>query len=85
MWQLPTHFARLFWATSVLVAVLGPLGFAQQTQSAPGAIPPGVQTPIEALKPADYIRTDFTVEDGLPDNVVHTIVETENGVLWVGT
>jgi signal transduction histidine kinase/ligand-binding sensor domain-containing protein len=85
MWQLPTHFARLFWATSVLVAVLGPLGFAQRTQNAPGAIPPGVQTPIVALKPADYIRTDFTVEDGLPNNVVHTIVETENGVLWVGT
>lgn len=85
MWQLPTHFARLFWATSVLVAVLGPFGFAQQTQNAPRAIAPGVQAPIEALKPADYIRTDFAVEDGLPDNVVNAIVETENGVLWVGT
>jgi signal transduction histidine kinase/ligand-binding sensor domain-containing protein len=85
MWQLPTHFARLFWATPVLVSALGPLGFAQQTQNARGAILPGVQTPIEALKPADYIRTDFTVEDGLPDNVVNAIVETEDGVLWIGT
>jgi signal transduction histidine kinase/ligand-binding sensor domain-containing protein len=85
MWQHPTHFARLFWATSVLVALLGPLGLAQNTQNAPGAIPPGAQTPIEALKPADYIRTNFTVEDGLPDNVVDAIVETENGLLWVGT
>jgi signal transduction histidine kinase/ligand-binding sensor domain-containing protein len=33
----------------------------------------------------DYIRTDFTVEDGLPDNVVNTIVQTANGMLWVGT
>jgi signal transduction histidine kinase/ligand-binding sensor domain-containing protein len=33
----------------------------------------------------DYIRTDFTVEDGLPDNVVNAIVQTENGLLWVGT
>ena len=33
----------------------------------------------------DYIRTDFTVEDGLPDNVINATVETENGLLWVGT
>jgi PAS domain S-box-containing protein len=33
----------------------------------------------------DYIRTDFTVEDGLPDNVVNAIVQTANGLLWVGT
>ncbi|MGA7524166.1 MAG: two-component regulator propeller domain-containing protein [Acidobacteriaceae bacterium] len=33
----------------------------------------------------DYIRTDFTVEDGLPDNVVNAIVQTRNGLLWVGT
>jgi signal transduction histidine kinase/ligand-binding sensor domain-containing protein len=33
----------------------------------------------------DYIRTDFTVEKGLPDNVVNSIVQTENGLLWVGT
>jgi len=33
----------------------------------------------------DYIRTDFTVEHGLPDNVVNAIVQTENGLLWVGT
>jgi hypothetical protein len=32
----------------------------------------------------DYIRADFTVEDGLPDNVINAIVQTENG-LWVGT
>jgi ligand-binding sensor domain-containing protein len=33
----------------------------------------------------DYIRADFTVEDGLPDNVINAIVQTENGLLWVGT
>src|ERR1700722_13835149 len=33
----------------------------------------------------EYIRTDFTVEDGLPDNVVNAIVQTANGLLWVGT
>ena len=32
-----------------------------------------------------YIRTDFTVEDGLPDNVVNAVVQSENGLLWVGT
>jgi signal transduction histidine kinase/ligand-binding sensor domain-containing protein len=44
-----------------------------------------VQSPIATLTPADYIRTDFTVDDGLPNNIIHAIVETENGVLWIGT
>jgi signal transduction histidine kinase len=35
--------------------------------------------------PATYLRKDFTVEDGLPDNVVNAIVQTRNGLLWVGT
>jgi signal transduction histidine kinase/ligand-binding sensor domain-containing protein len=33
----------------------------------------------------DFIRTDFTVEDGLPSNVVNAIVQTRNGFLWIGT
>jgi signal transduction histidine kinase/ligand-binding sensor domain-containing protein len=33
----------------------------------------------------DYIRTDFTVENGLPDDVVNAIVRTQNGLLWIGT
>src|SRR6266446_862566 len=32
-----------------------------------------------------YIRTSFTVEDGLSSNVVNTIVQTRNGFLWIGT
>jgi signal transduction histidine kinase len=32
-----------------------------------------------------YIRTDFTVEDGLPDDVVNAILRADNGLLWVGT
>jgi ligand-binding sensor domain-containing protein/signal transduction histidine kinase len=34
---------------------------------------------------SNYIRTDFTVEDGLPDNVVNAIFQADNGLLWVGT
>ena len=33
----------------------------------------------------DYVRTNFTVEDGLPDSVVNAILRTANGLLWVGT
>ena len=33
----------------------------------------------------DYIRADFTLEDGLPNNIVNAIVQTRNGLLWVGT
>src|SRR5258708_19485248 len=32
-----------------------------------------------------YIRTGFTVEDGLPSNVVNAILQTRNGFLWIGT
>lgn len=34
---------------------------------------------------SDYVRTDFTIEDGLPDNTVNAIIQTANGLLWVGT
>jgi ligand-binding sensor domain-containing protein len=34
---------------------------------------------------SQYIRTDFTIEDGLPDNTVDSITQTDNGLLWVGT
>src|ERR1700678_286618 len=40
-----------------------------------------------ALDPqaSSYLRTDFTVEEGLPDNEVNAITQTANGFLWVGT
>jgi signal transduction histidine kinase/ligand-binding sensor domain-containing protein len=41
---------------------------------------------LDAAQPAGrYIRTEFTVEDGLPSNVVNVIVQTRNGFLWIGT
>ena len=40
-----------------------------------------------ALDPqaSSYLRTDFTVEQGLPDDEVNAIEQTPNGFLWVGT
>jgi signal transduction histidine kinase/ligand-binding sensor domain-containing protein len=40
---------------------------------------------LDPNQPLSYIATHFTVEDGLPDNVVNAIVQTRNGILWVGT
>jgi signal transduction histidine kinase/ligand-binding sensor domain-containing protein len=41
---------------------------------------------LDPRQPASsYLRTDFTVEDGLPDNRVNAITQTQNGFLWVGT
>jgi signal transduction histidine kinase/ligand-binding sensor domain-containing protein len=41
---------------------------------------------LDPRQPAgSYLRSDFTVEDGLPDNRVNTITQTPNGFLWVGT
>ncbi len=34
---------------------------------------------------SSYIRKVFTIEDGLPANEVHAILQTQNGFLWVGT
>src|ERR1700751_615856 len=34
---------------------------------------------------ASYLRTTFTVEDGLSSNVVNAILQTRNGFLWIGT
>jgi len=47
---------------------------------------PGLaQTSAPGQLADQYVRTDFSVENGLPDNVVDAIVQTGNGVLWVGT
>ena len=34
---------------------------------------------------SSYLRKYFTMEDGLPSNDVHAVVQSENGFLWVGT
>src|SRR5262249_44425031 len=41
---------------------------------------------LDPNQPAtSYIRTTFTVEDGLSSNVVNAIFQTRNGFLWIGT
>src|SRR5579862_4648003 len=39
----------------------------------------------DPLGPSGYVRTTFTIEDGLPDSVVNAVVQSQNGYLWVGT
>ena len=34
---------------------------------------------------SNYLRKDFTIEDGLPANQVNEIAQTDNGFLWVAT
>ncbi len=41
---------------------------------------------VDPTQPAiSYMRTTFTVEDGLSSNVVNAIVQTRDGFLWIGT
>jgi ligand-binding sensor domain-containing protein len=42
-------------------------------------------SPVDSPVGTNYIRTDFTVDDGLPDNTINAITQTDNGLLWVGT
>ena len=41
-------------------------------------------SPVQ-LAASDYVRKNFTIEDGLPDSHVNAIVQSQNGYLWVGT
>ncbi len=46
----------------------------------------GLARALEPGRPtSEFLRTVFTTEDGLPDNEVNAIVQTQNGFLWVGT
>ena len=41
---------------------------------------------LDPSEPASsYLRKNFTIEDGLPANEVHAILQTQNGFLWLGT
>ena len=41
---------------------------------------------LDSTQPTtSYVRTTFTVDDGLPDNVVNAIIQTRDGFLWIGT
>ena len=41
---------------------------------------------VDPDQPAtSYLRTTFTVEDGLSSNVVNAILQTRDGFLWIGT
>src|SRR3984885_7456061 len=47
----------------------------------PGAL---ALNPVQ-LAPSNYVRKNFTIEDGLPDSNVNAIVQSQNGYLWIGT
>lgn len=46
-------------------------------------------TPVRALDPAhhvsEYAVTGWTMEDGLPHNLVHAIAQDADGYLWIGS
>jgi len=68
-----------------IFAAQHPASAAAAADQHPKTIPSSARTPTDTLSPADYIRTDLTVDNGLPNNVVNAVLETENGLLWVGT
>jgi ligand-binding sensor domain-containing protein/AraC-like DNA-binding protein len=39
----------------------------------------------EQKHPEDYLVTTWTVENGLPQNTVQTLLQTQDGFLWIGT
>jgi ligand-binding sensor domain-containing protein/signal transduction histidine kinase len=66
------HFRRLFALTLSLLLILLAMSISARALG-------------QQSLASNYIRTDFTVEDGLPDDVVNAIVRTGNGLLWLGT
>jgi hypothetical protein len=85
MLELRIRCVLLFLAAWATVAMLGNVCLSTETQQTSSENHAGVQSKVAALTPADYIRNDFTVEDGLLNNIIHAIIETENGMLWIGT
>ncbi len=50
------------------------------------AMAPGSARAVDPNQPTtSYIRSTFSVEDGLSSNNVNAIVQTRNGFLWIGT
>ena len=41
-------------------------------------------TPVYEVH-SDYTARQWTVRDGLPTNFIHKIVQTDDGLLWMGT
>ena len=39
----------------------------------------------ENEQPEDYIVNYFTIENGLPQNTIHSILQTHDGFIWIGT
>lgn len=40
---------------------------------------------IGAEPPIEYLQRTWTRDHGLPDNLVHAVLQTRDGYLWVGT
>ena len=85
MLELRNRCVLLFLAAWAIVAMLGSVCLSAETPQTASENRSGRSSKVAALTPADYIRNDFTVEDGLSNNIIHAIVETENGMLWIGT
>lgn len=42
-------------------------------------------TSSQSGRPFEYTRTVWRISDGLPEDTVQTLVESREGVLWIGT
>ncbi|MBF8305489.1 MAG: hypothetical protein HW398_677, partial [Acidobacteria bacterium] len=47
------------------------------------SFPFAAETPSPILK--EFRQRVWTTEDGLPDNWVHSVLQSRNGYLWIGT
>jgi ligand-binding sensor domain-containing protein len=72
-WQRRVIGAAVRWQSCMVVLCVLTYGGSQGFGEDPSSIA------------SEYIRTDFTFEDGLPDNTVNAMTQTGNGLLWVGT
>src|SRR5258708_1658324 len=66
------HLAFNLWRTAARIAIVLAV--------------PWYAVALDPHRPAsNYLRTTFTIEDGLPSNIVNDIVQTRDGFLWIGT
>ncbi len=68
----------------VLLFALLP-GVPANAHSGPGAAAAIVANPVNAAPEEQYMRRIWRIQDGLPEDTVQAIQQSQDGYLWIGT
>ena len=76
------------WMRRVLLVALLPLLLASETTMArvwKGTAAPALSSPAKVAPDEQYMRRIWRIQDGLPEDTVQAIQQSQDGYLWIGT